>query len=88
MKGLNNYLHTYTNDFYPKTRKEINNINKINMNNMTINNSLEEPFIDNNMTLDNELNSGNVEKGRYYDKYKKLVLKKRFFNRSKEERLL
>ena len=81
MKGLNNYLHTYTNDFYPKTRKEINNINKINMNNMTINNSLEEPFIDNNMTLDNELNSGNVEKGRYYDKYKKLVLKKRFFNR-------
>ena len=81
MKGLNNYLHTYTNDFYPKTRKEINNINKINMNNMTINNSLEEPFIDNNLTLDNELNSGNVEKGRYYDKYKKLVLKKRFFNR-------
>ena len=81
MKGLNNYLHTYTNDFYPKTRKEINNINKINMNNMTINNSLEEPFIDNNITLDNELNSGNVEKGRYYDKYKKLVLKKRFFNR-------
>ena len=81
MNGLSNYyIHTYTNNFYPKTRKDIN---KININNMNINNSLEEPFVGNNMTLQNEnmINSGTAEKGRYYEKYKKLVLKKKFFNR-------
>ena len=83
INGLVNYIHTYTNEFYPKTRKDSNNINKIDINNININNSLEETLVDNNMSLQNEnmINSGTVEKGRYYEKYKKSVLKKRFFNR-------
>ena len=89
INGLINYVHTYTNDFYPKTRKESNSISKINMKNIKINDSLEEPqgiintLVDNNISLpnDNILNTVTIEKGKYYNKYKKLVLKKRFFNR-------
>ena len=89
INGLINYVHTYTNDFYPKTRKNSDSIYKLNIKNIKFDNSLEETkgvintFGDNNITLPNEniLNSENVKTGKYYEKYKKLVLKKRFLNR-------
>ena len=88
LNGLINYIHTYTNDFYHKKRKESNSIKKTNIKNINIDDSFDDTkdlmdTMKNNMTLQNEnpLNKDMDDKGRNYDKYKKLVLRKRFFNR-------
>ena len=88
LNGLINYIHTYTNDFYHKKRKESNSIKKTNIKNINIDDSFDDTkdlmdTMKNNMTLQNEnaLNKDIDDKGRNYDKYKKLVLRKRFFNR-------
>ena len=88
LNGLINYIHTYTNDFYPKKRKESNSIKKTNIKNINIDESFGDTkdlmdTMKNNMTLQNEntLNKDMNEKGRNYEKYKKLALRKRFFNR-------
>ena len=88
LNGLINYIHTYTNDFYRKKRKESNSIKKTNIKNINIDDSFDDTkdlmdTMKNNMTLQNgNALSKNIENnGRSYEKYKKLVLRKRFFNR-------
>ena len=92
LNSLSNYLHTYTNQFYHKKREEINTINQDiikNMKNININDSYEETknlinIMDNNKTLPNDnevLNKEGFKKVRNFEKYKKMVLRKRFFDR-------
>ena len=91
INNINKYMHTYTNQFYKKG-KGSNSINKAiikNTKNMNINDIYDDNknllnIIDNNQSLSNENNILNTEmasKERNYEKYTKLILKKRFFNR-------
>ena len=88
---MNKYMNTYTNDFYHKKRKALNSLNNTlitNMNNIHINDSYDDSnniinIIDNNISIPNDkvLNTEDAQTKRNYEKYKKLVLKKRFFDR-------
>ena len=89
INNYRNYMLTYTNKFYNKKRKESNSIKSLIKNVKNINDSYENSkniinIIDNNdNTLQDEkvLNTETVQKERNYEKYKKMILKKKFFNK-------
>ena len=92
LDNFNNYMHTYTNDFYSRKKRESNN-NKNNLNTINIEDSIEQTknIIDNNTINNNNihLNNDNIIKSeiaskinsqRNYEKYRKIVLHKKKFN--------
>ena len=92
INNISNYIHTYTNQFYQKKTKGSNSINKAiikNTKNINVNDFYDDSknflnIMDNNQSISNEKNILNTEvasKERNYEKYTKLVLRKRFFNR-------
>ena len=78
MNNLNNYMHTFTTDFYTKKRNNI-----INVKNINIDDSIAQTK-EINLTRDNINNTEVVSKldnkERNFDKYKKLILRKKIFN--------